>query len=1018
MASIFVMTTKASAQSVSIENVTNFGFDGVHSINEKMYYIFTGVEGSFDDRELILISPELEVLARHKLTLGRLVEVSAVAANENSVLFYIAADKIGHLYLYDFAGKELQHREIEAPSNSLNTAELFSAGTDGFFLVKQIKPKKVGFSVELLSSTLETKWQKDYAEEKDKLELITSTGDKNQIAVVYEKDKLIEAVCLGLDGEEKYKKGITHTDPEMILKPSHAAFNANGSLAVFGDFEEKSMLKYTGQRYRYFITAFDPSGTSLFFNAKPWEEAEIQQLKNQSAFPMYSDGKSPDFYIHAFHPTTTGFEIIGETFRFVDASHEDYPIVGGGKKVEGSDMPSIYSKPAFFFAMDLIVASYDMKGNLVQFKRTGRPVKRTETMGPINAQKPLSTANELVEFGRFNYRFSGKNAEGNPVYISLGQHFDNLYTGFIRSDDAYDNIFTRDYLEISIQKSRGKGEQTSAQYTKEDLGYKTLATNNWMMQTDILPSANVGQYVLMELNGRKLTLTKKAVEPEINPNTLKGVPTQRIQYWTVFDNQLCVLYFSETGDNGENWVMLLLDQELNIKNKQQLVIPKDAQDLRLLSNDNSILISASLSKGADYTLLLDKNGNPIKTQILNPVDNLSKTRNNAIWYLADNQGYYCMHKIGNGTESGYDIRFFDTNLNQKWSKSYLDAASLQYSYEVVGSNANGLLIKERIRSKEDQLAANFSFRQERFVEINTEGMRTEKNDLLTDKEWRQSIVHTADNQNQFYTAGVHFSENDEKIWESGGLWLQPLNQSVNTEILSWQKIAAAFESPGLEANLKKGELQFRLLALTEAEGNLILLTELIAYDNASTNPFQYAVNKGVLSDFIVFKFDKSGAYTNSYFIEKTPLNLTTVSNAMNNFSFQYLTNGGKDLVFIDLANDLEPYAVSTPISAVESRTFLVAHARMNDNAKTEVDAVRQTEFEKSLDSLSTKIDRIDQKITKYTAWLDKTDDKKPTAPKYEFKAHTGFVNGGTASIFVYHYDSEKGRLRLASRRMN
>lgn len=996
------------AQQLTLTDIPSHLYEGVKSIDGEMLYVFSSVDKSFTDRDLILISPELKELSRQRLTLGRLVEVETAASNGKSVLIHISSDKTALFLLFDMAGKELKRMEADAPSNWLNTSMIYPKGNDGYYVVRPAKEKKKGFQVELLGMDLSSKWKKAYIPEKGKYELAASGASDGLVAVAFKNGKTYEVVSLKADGSEAYRKPIPQEG--MTVNPTHVAVKASGEVAVMGTYEDKAVVTDSDQSHRYFMQVLDASGGQKAFEASKWDETQIAKITSQNIIGDYSQGAPPHLYFHSFESNGPGFTAVAETYKFINAANDDYPIVGGGAKVSGADMPTIQSRPAYFLAMDLVTIDYDLSGKVTRVVRTGRPAKRTATTGMMNSSEPASAASSLVDYGRFNYRFSNMGNDGVPMHIVMGQHFTQSYAGFVHPGEAYENIFTRDYLRTPIAASiAGSGEKATANFKYESLSDNTKKTNKWIYETEILP-ATAGKYAVAQYRDRTVTLTLNDIEPAPNSAALKGVATSNVRYSPFFDEKMSVLYYSEAGDNGENWVWMLIDKNNNIVDKEMVVLPSGASRIQSYLNEGTLLMTYTLPSGDDFVFAIDRKGTRIGPEVLQKLNTPKIQKSATTWQSAGNKGFYGLIPMRNTEENlvGYKVFLMNNQLKEEWSKDYWETQPMSATYQLLTGNAGACLVQERRQITErKKFFQYFTFNTDELVQIDASGTRTQLSELLSETEWHQAQVFAGDDGSEIMAGGVKFNSPDGKEWTSEGLWFQTFagGKASTPEVISWNKIAAELKAPDLEEKMKKGELRFRLLAVSSPGGTPMLLTEMVTFENVSKNPFQYRSGNGVLADYVVFDFDNAGKYTGHHIIKKVPLNLSTIGNAMTVFSYQYLNNKGANMVFVDLGDDFEPYALSTSLGQQEPRVFPYAHARMFESEKPEEPYVwdPSAEFQKEVDAIGDKIDKF--------------FGKKPPPPTYTHQPSTGFIDGGTNRIFVFRHEIADAKLRLDAREM-
>ena len=987
--SVFILFNLSYGQEIKVENIPSHGYQGVKSIEGQMFYTFNPVYGSFTDYTLTLIDKDLKFQKTHTLKFGRLVEVEAVATNDNKFLFYISSDKVGHLYMFDQTGNEIKHTEINAPNNNLNTAEIF-AYEGGFCMVRPDKEKKAGFVVSRLDAQLNTKWEKKYFDEKMKFKVATSAIGKENISILYMNKKDPELVSLKLaDGTEVFKKSISHE--KVKSEPTHMSVADNGTIGIVGKYTEQAAVKSSIETYKYFFQSLDKNGNELSFNAENWSEKQINKVKTNSTVKAYSDAGNPNLYIHSLLPTTDGFSVIAESFVHYSSA----------KKKNVADMTAISGSPAYLYCMDIILMNFDQQGNIKAIKKIAKPTKRTETTGMINTYSPETAADYLLDYGRFSYRYTSTDKQGNPSIVIFNQNHNQKYVGFLGLNDTYEDIFKRDYIEETLTNPSGSGEMSNEKYVHQSLKIDNVKENGKLNYTDILPASG-DYYILSSYKDKTITLEKRMKSPTPNPLDQKGVfgtPT----VGEFLNGGYYTLYRSESGQNGNTlYALQFTDVNGKLLNSHALSINGNYRFNRTAKQEGVFkLYYRNNTIGEDMVMAFDTKAKQIYGKKLSTIVE-KEERIGGVDYVFNGVGMVRSTYLIKDKNQKFTLSYFDKEDNLKWTKVYDNAPVGQTKYRLLSLTNEEINVTKTITTGIGDLKDVMKF----IVGINLTGeVQTEEKIYHnnTGGIYEPSVYGSYQNGTSNYMAGLNYIPKNLK-YSANGIFFHNTDQNFlgKVTLLDWDKVSEIMEKPDLKEKIKEGVIRFKLSDIVRLSGGIALVTEVVQYEEKGSIFGTYVTGNGILSNFMVFIFNPDGTYKEAFSIHKEPLNLTGLR-CSKPISYQRIV-GAKDVNYImytNIGDDLKLYLYRTPCAKIVDRKQDVVSVEL------EKEMVANTTQKTKLEELEARINKMNND------WENLL--KKPEPPAYKEDRNTDYVPSTAQHVFVHRYNQAKAQLKFEMR---
>lgn len=977
----------ASAQQTTLPGVLPSDYQGVGSVDGRMYYLLHPKQAITPTYYFQLFDENLTLLRPIEMKFGQVAEVEATVASGDRFFFYFSSHKEGRLIAYNKEGTEVAQASFEAPSKFLNKPMLYPRADKGILIVRPFKDKKSGLRMEALDADLKSLWQRDFIPEKGELEILSLSVSDDRIVALVEGKKAFEVIAVSSDGKELFHTPL-QADEKIKINPTDVAVANDGSVGVFGRYDTREFIKVGLRHYFHFLATFSPTGQQTSLDYGQWSDDVAAKIRSHSSVGEYS-ADQPDLYVHKMMATPDGFRLLGESYRFA-LQESGPPPQTRSRAGSAPPMSTSVEKNLYFFAMDLLLIDLDRKGQVQTVRRVPKPAMRTtsRTLTGLPTD-PKYSLRDHQDFNRFGYRFSVQNASGEQEHVVVNESYNLTQVAFLGPKDAYDNPLRRDHPGVPAIKVGSGGELASR--TADFRAFNDhLQDHNY---TNVLPSAS-GGYVLAWYNGRDVVLEKRKPSKEGDSSVLSDWPSADASALGRYPGGGEYAYQRlESGeDGGSRYGLVLTDRPGGtVVANRTLNLPREVG--QYANNDHLLLVHRK--DMTDVMVNLGPKGKVDETREIPAASKHGKPAPESSQYLSNGaEGFIRIQPFTVDEKTmGYQLLGLDNSLAERFDVAEKvsfeeKGGRLRVSRGVV-SGQHLVLLEELQWMKRDTPQ-----RAEKLVFI----------DRMTGKVLSRSEL----NQNTTYlapdvisgsgVAGVWFEQ--EKELEPKGLFLQPLLPGAPAVRLAWNDIAVALGDARLGKFLTTGQLRLRPRELVTAKGQYMLVMEGLLSRSERNSPYEYRTGEGNHTDFVVLTFDKTGKAVGGHFIPAIPGPDVTAPH------YRYLEPdgaGGFSLVFDGvLAN--QPLAFSTPVEATANRKY------------TSAPAFLAAEPVKVVEKPTNAIVRFQANLESAVDRFEKAMGATSPPPPYVADTNTGFVQGSRGSIIVYRYDPLKRKMQWEERK--
>lgn len=304
--------------------------------------------------------------------------------------------------------------------------------SNGFFIQKVLRQKKMGFEILSLDNKMNKKWEKKFIPEKgytntlitksidDKLVLLKMTG-----ASVLSKKMKIELVTVD-EKEGDILGQFNLFDGTNSLIPSTFRFDKENNVVLGGMYFEGEKFRNVNSK-GVFVMKTDLSGKNKDSKTLPWKGKMQKYLSAVKTKGLRIDGKNKvlfeDIILHK-----NGFQLIGEAFSKtaiqIGPSISDFTI---GRSSNSN------SKPGIFNVKDILVFNFSNNLDFNDMQIIPKKEVNISTYPPYNSYSGLRLALSVQSLGLFNYRFSIKENPDDEnftiISTNLGAFLENFKKG-------------------------------------------------------------------------------------------------------------------------------------------------------------------------------------------------------------------------------------------------------------------------------------------------------------------------------------------------------------------------------------------------------------------------------------------------------------------------------------------------------------------------------------------------------------------------------------------------------------
>lgn len=432
----FALVNLSFGQTAEVRDVRKKEFRGVYPILNKQtnqpkgYYTFYVNEKAGDGMVNFVIAIfdlDLKLIKQTPITISKRSEVDGSEFNGEDFMFIfndVSKKKLTYVTV-DSKGDIIKTKGIEEKKMATTTADVYPSNTGGFFVVKPIKEKKYGYSVEKVDRNLNTLWEKRFVPEKGFIgvEAIESGGDRIVIIqlvkpTITSKKAKADIVCLNdKSGETLYTYPLF--DGVSTCVPSSFLIDDQKNIVTGGMFFEGEKMDAVNSDGIFFLK-LSPDGQKMMYSKTGWD-AGIQEVLKKAKKGVAISSKPKVYFQDIIQGKDGGYQVISEAFQknmqLVSSALKD---VVTGRYIGWINYDD--SKPVTFEIMDFLIFNFDKEGKMTNLNLIEKDHTKISVYYPYNGYAGLAMAKKVDAFGWFNYGFTTK-LEGSNDDVLISSNF-------------------------------------------------------------------------------------------------------------------------------------------------------------------------------------------------------------------------------------------------------------------------------------------------------------------------------------------------------------------------------------------------------------------------------------------------------------------------------------------------------------------------------------------------------------------------------------------------------------------
>lgn len=433
---ILAMVGSAYAQEAQISDIRKKEFKGVQSLlNPKTreligyytFYVSEKLGNGMVEFNLDIFDTNLNLVKRNPLEINKYAVLSSSVFNGENFIFAFTnyRKKDLHFYTFDSQGNKLADRHIESDKRYTTDATVYAAENGGFLIIRPIKERKVGYSIERVNSDLSSVWEQRIVPTKGYVGVQNISADKGRVIVTQlQKPSMLSRKEIGeitTFSDKDGQQGFTYSlfNGENTIMPTTFLVDTDNNLVTSG-------MYFKGQKWDavnsdgIFFLKLSANGKELVRNIIEWKGDIQKYLKASSSKTSgFAIGSKPKVFFQSIVETSEGYRVIGETFRKnLNAGGRGLALLkavaGTGHSIgwDSNDDP-VYT----FEVMDLMLFNFQDNGDMVGMTHIPKPHTKITVTGPYNNYAGLAMAFVVAEFGYFDYCFTQSNPATDEIII-------------------------------------------------------------------------------------------------------------------------------------------------------------------------------------------------------------------------------------------------------------------------------------------------------------------------------------------------------------------------------------------------------------------------------------------------------------------------------------------------------------------------------------------------------------------------------------------------------------------------
>jgi len=426
----------AQSQSAELRDVRKNEFKGVYPIVNKQtkepkgyytFYVNEKVGNGMTNFIVALFDLDLKLIKQTPITITKNSNVDGSEFNGEDFLFVFndyKKKKITYVSV-DINGNIIKTKEVVEAKRYTATADVYPSNNGGFYIVKPIKEKKWGYSVERVDRNLNTLWENRYMPEKGIVTVETVESDADKIIVIQavkpsltSKKAKAEFLCLSdKDGSTLFNYSLF--DGESTGIPTAFLVDKDKNIVTGGMYFEGEKMDAVNSDGIFFLK-LSPKGEKLSYSKIDWDNG-IQDVLKKAKKGISISSKPKVYFQDIIQDKDGSYHVVSETFQ------KNIQLVSSGIKDLATGRFIGYlggdrNQPVTFEIMDFMLFDFDASGNMTYMNMIEKDHTKISVYRPYNGYGGLAMAKIVDKFGWFNYGFI-TSTEGSNEKLMISTNF-------------------------------------------------------------------------------------------------------------------------------------------------------------------------------------------------------------------------------------------------------------------------------------------------------------------------------------------------------------------------------------------------------------------------------------------------------------------------------------------------------------------------------------------------------------------------------------------------------------------
>jgi hypothetical protein len=478
---IFLITIQTFGQNptAQITDVRKKDFRGVRAIiNEKTlltegfytFYVGEKVNSKEANFVLTIFDNDLKLISQSEILMDKKSEIQSSSYNGKDFLFIFQGSKLENNNTIRFTGGKTvtyvvidRNGKIVATKGlELNTKLAFEQGTEvlaadnGFYFVKLIKEKKLGYSIEKVDRNLNVIWEKRFLpEDKGRVALEFLYTTESQLLIVQtfwpsafsRKHEMSLFALNDADGKENFSFPLF--DEANNYVPSSFYIEKDGSIISSGMYFEGKKIDY-GNSDGLFFLRLSKNGQKEVLTTSSWDSGLQKHLKSDKRGLVI--GSKPKVMFHNTVKADDGtYQVIGETFT-INYQTGLAKFTESPKRVIGDQFGTDRASLGFRIE-DFVIFNFNANGEIVNFHKIEKEHTTLHVYNPYKTFGALRLAWFLRYYGYFDYAFTTNKKDSEQQIIVTWNFLKNKpFFGMFKIDNNEPSAMVKIEVEKRIAR--------------------------------------------------------------------------------------------------------------------------------------------------------------------------------------------------------------------------------------------------------------------------------------------------------------------------------------------------------------------------------------------------------------------------------------------------------------------------------------------------------------------------------------------------------------------------------------